>query len=325
MDEHKRCMLAEAPCGFPPTLLEQMSRPKLDRIEQGVIFSPSSIGACHRQHSLQKDHDWYVSPEDSYSMTRGTLMHKWLAGEPAPDGTLGVIRELRMHAPIEVPGKGRQKFSGQVDEILLLRLERDAEDVVTLHVSITDWKSRSDIPHSMIAPDKKHEYQVNYYSWLTTEVLALYISEWEIRANKEASFQLTGDPLPEIDLVVVDEINVVYMSMSKVRKFTSSGFRFARGKQLGEIGNDGHWHRYKNPERWEEIELAPVRVLGHEYVESLIRQGIALQIDGDEQLAPPLIGEDAALMCPKCGVREACINLGLAQGYDMKDQGEFKK
>lgn len=325
MAEHKRCMLAEAPCGFPPTLLEQMSRPKLERIEQAVIFSPSSIGACHRQHSLQKDHDWYVSPDDSYALTRGTLMHQWLAHEPAPDGTLGVIRELRMHAPIDVPGRETQKFSGQVDEILLLRTETNAEGLVTLHVSITDWKSRSDIAHSFQAPDRKNEYQVNYYAWLCTEILALYINEWEIMAPAEANFQLTGDPLPRIDLVVVDELNIVYMSMSKVRKFTSSGFRFAKGKQLGETGNDGRWHKYKNPERWEEIELAPVRAMGHDYVASLIRQGIALQMDGDEQLAPPLIGDDAALMCPKCGVREACITLGRAQGYDMKDQGELRK
>lgn len=320
MQEHLRCMLNEAPCGYAPSLLEMMVRPTIEREREGVKFSPSSIASCHRQHALQQDHDWYLDPDKVYASVRGTLVHHGLQEEPAPAGTLGVIRELRMHAPIET-SQGTQKFSGQVDEILLLSLDEAHGPIgeTVLHVSITDWKTKSDIPHSLVEADRRHVYQVNDYAWLVTQVLAQYINDWENMAPKEARLSLTGDPLPHIDQVVVDELSVAYLSMSKVRKFTSGKLLYAKGKQRMEQGTDGKMHRV-DPIEHEVLELVPLHEFDLVYTASLIRKGIEEQIAGQESLAAPLSGDDAYLMCPSCGVRDVCIALGKAQGYDMQYQ-----
>jgi hypothetical protein len=329
--EHQRCMLNEAPCGFSPTILEMMIRPTVEREREGVQFSPSSIAGCHRQHALQSDHDWYIDPDKVYASVRGTLFHHGLAEEPAPAGTLGAIRELRMHAPIET-SQGTQKFSGQVDEILLLSIDTVEEKMgngsmwygeTTLHVSITDWKTKSDIPHSLLEADRRHVYQINDYAWLTTQVLADYLNNWEILAPKEARFELTGDFLPRIDRVVVDGLTVSYLSMSKSRKFESGKLLYGKGKQKMAEGTDGKMHRVEPIEN-EVLELAPLHEFDLAYTESLIRKGIEDQIAGRESLAAPLEGDDAYLMCPSCGVKDVCITLGKAQGYDMAYQ-EGKK
>lgn len=318
MEEHLQCMLNDAPCGFSPTLLELMVRPTIERERERVQFSPSSIAGCHRQHALQQDHDWFLDPEKVYASVRGTLVHHGLQEEPAPSGTLGVIRELRMHAPIETSA-GTQRFSGQVDEILLLSLEYDEMGSAVLHVSITDWKTKSDIPHSLLEADRRHTYQINDYAWLTTQVLSQYINDWAIMAPKEARFQLNGEYLPHIDRVVVDELSVVYLSMSKVRKFTSGKLLYAKGKQRMERGSDEKMHRV-DPVEYETLELVPLHEFTLAYTESIIRKGIESQIAGQESLAAPLEGEDALLMCGGCGVKDVCITLGKAQGYPMQWQ-----
>lgn len=331
--EHKKCMLEDAPCGFSPSLLEMMIRPA-DR--SGVRFSPSSIAGCHRQHALQADHDWYLDPEKAYASLRGTLVHHGMQEEPAPEGTLGVIRELRMHAPIHTR-HGEQRFSGQVDEILLLGLETTAEFITTeqesagslpftvaggakttLHVGITDWKTKNDIPHSMLEADRKHVYQINQYAWIATKVLADYLNNWEIMAPPDARFHLFQS-LPHIDAVVVDRMSVQYLSMSKPRKFESGKLLYAKGKIKMVEGTDGKMHR-SDPQENEVLELVPLHEFDIRYTESLIRKGIEDQIAGDESLAPPLEGDDAYLACPSCGVKDVCISLGKAQGYDMQYQ-----
>lgn len=314
MEEHKKCMLNDAPCGFSPTILEMMVRPPADR--EGVQFSPSSIAGCHRQHALQADHDWYLDPKKSYASARGTLIHFLLREEPAPEGTLGVIRELRMHAPIQTR-HGEQRFSGQVDEILLLSLEFDDYGSSVLHVSITDWKTKADIPHALVEADRRHVYQVNEYAWIVTQVLKDYLNEWEIRAPEGARFQLTGDPLPHIDQVVVDEFSVVYMSMSKVRRFTTGKLLYAEGKQKTVVGTDLKPHRI---DEHEILELTPLHEFDLKYTEGIIRKGIEDQMAGKESLAAPLEGDDALLMCPSCGVKDVCITIGKAQGLNMQAQ-----
>lgn len=340
MDEHLRCMLNDAPCGFSPTLLSMMVRPQVGR--EGVQFSPSSISGCHRQHALQSDHSWFLDPEKAYSSTRGTLVHFQMRDEPAPEGTLGVVRELRMHAPIQTK-HGEQKFSGQVDEILLLSLETKAEFIsmergsvgvlpftvaggakTTLHVSITDWKTKSDIPHSMLEADRRHVYQINEYAWLVTHVLADYLNNWEIMAPAEARFQLNGDFLPHIDAVVVDGMTVQYMSMSKTRRFETGKLLYAKGKLKMVEGTDGKMHR-ADPQENEVLELVPLHEFSLPYTESIIRKGIEDQLAGKENLAPPLEGDDANLMCPGCGVKDICITIGKAQGFSMEYQEGKRK
>lgn len=320
MEQHKKCMLGDAPCGYPATLLEQMGREKAERTDQGVVYSPSSISGCHRRYSLQKNHDWYVNPDQSYGQIRGNIIHAGLEKEPAPEGTVGVVRELRLHAPIQTR-YGEKKFSGQIDEILLLRVEFDDRGSAVLHISLTDWKTKNDIPHSMVEADKRHVHQINDYAWLCLQVLALYLNNWEEMAPKEAKLYLGKgvDKLPHIDRVVVDEFKIVYMSMNKERTFVSDKIGQAKGKLLGEKDAHGHWHAYV-PHEHEPLELFPVRMFSPSYTESTIRHGIEIQVESEEVLAPPLEGEDAKLMCPGCGVREVCITLGEAQGYNMIHQ-----
>lgn len=319
MEEHRECMLRPggAPCNYPATILEQMGREKAERTDQGVIFSPSSISGCHRRYALQRDHDWYVDPDQSYSLIRGNLLHAGIEKEPAPRGSLGVIRELRLHAPINTK-YGEQRFSGQVDEILLLRVEFDDMGSAVLHISLTDWKTKSEITHTMDQADKRHTHQINHYSWLTQQVLANYLNNWEEMAPPEAKIDLLVE-LPHIDRVEVDEMKIVYLSNNKQRTFVSDTPAYVKGKLLGEKGWDGHWHAYV-PHEYEPVWLAPLKVFDRSYTESVIRHGIEVQMESEKSLAAPLADEDAKLMCPNCGVRQLCISIGEHQGYDMKHQ-----
>lgn len=317
MAEHKRCMLAEAPCGYSPTLLEQMTRPKLER--KGVVYSPSSLQGCHRQNSLKRGYDWYLNPDSAYQMLRGTIGHAGLAEEPAPEGSVGVIRELRLHAMVDTKF-GPQQFSGQVDEILMNSVELDG----TLHVSITDWKTKSEITHDLLEAEKRHVYQVNYYSWLVREALPWVLEDWVNRAPKEARMFLNATPMPDVSSVVVDDINIQYLSMSKARRFSSVWLQTARGRIKGDYGEDGRWHQFK-PREYEELELQLIKHLDHDYTAQLIKVGIESQIEGEQQLAAPLVADQAQVMCRNCSVRETCVDIGLAQGYDMKAQEAFQR
>lgn len=290
MEEHRQCMRGEAPCGFPVTFLEKMVRAREDR--EGVVFSPSSIFGCQRQHALQEGHDWYLNPDVAYYQIRGTLLHEGIAQEPAPTTELGVLRELRLFAPLET-AFGVQQFSGQLDEILLHKIEGDV-----LHVSITDWKTKGDIAHKFTEPEERHVQQINAYNWLVSRALPEHL-------RKVGSYPVKG--------VVVDSVNIVYISMSRVRSFTSRGISYTRGRILGERGSDGRWHAYV-PRRYDELELAAVPLFPLSDVEAQIRGGVEEQIRGD---APPLTGDRAKLMCGNCAVREQCIVKGIEQGYNM--------
>lgn len=335
MEEHLRCQREELgpPCGIAPTILAGMLRKKSDR--EGVVFSPSSIQSCQRQYALKSDHDWYVDVDGAWMLYRGDLFHAGLKEEPAPPGTLGVVRELRMHSPIET-SRGTQVFSGQADEVTLLSVEHVTHlvepDEHILHVRIVDWKSKNDIPHSMLEADWKHVYQINEYRWLAEKTLLSYLKGWKenVPDHRDAQLYFTPDVedfyFGNITSVVVDEIAVVYLSSNKTRTFSSEVFLYTKGKMLGEstMGSDGkmHFHAYK-PRQYEELELAPLRKWQIEYTEQVIREGIENQIAGEEHLAPPLEGDDAVLMCERCPVRQACYDIGLAQGHTMNWQRPY--
>src|SRR5690348_580923 len=138
MEDHLECQRHRLgpPCGIAPTILAGMLRPKSDR--EGVVYSPSSIQSCQRQYALKQGHDWYLDVNAAYNMFRGDLIHGGLKQEPAPPGSLGVVRELRMHAPV-MTKHGSRSFSGQADEITLLSVDNGI-----LHVRLVDWKSKND-------------------------------------------------------------------------------------------------------------------------------------------------------------------------------------
>jgi len=304
-------------------LLQIITRTPQERIDNEVVFSPSSISGCHRQSALSQDHDYYVDVRAAYKMVRGTVFHAGLSQEPPPPGVLGVVRELRMSAPIDTR-YGTQQFKGMADEIALLYVEEyvkvDGNDPVKhrIHVKITDVKTRTAVGHDLIAADRRHQYQVNFYAWLVARFLPGWLNnpipDWEknLFLNDDAR-------IPHIDEVIVDELSITYLDMARPRTFTSKGFLYDQGKMLGDRV-DGKWVRRK-PVEHAELELEPVHQMQEQYVEGIIRKGIEAQIAARSMLAPPLTDpEDVGLLCRSCPVRPACIETGKREGYNMELQ-----
>lgn len=327
MEFHEACMRSGLgpPCGIPPTLLQIITRPNKEREEAGVIFSPSSLSACHRQSSLTVEHDWYIDVKQAYKQARGTIFHAGLANEPPPPGTLGVVRELRMQAPISTE-HGEQILWGMPDEVVLLGVEQvDGHYPLKhrLHVKITDYKTRTEVGHDLISADKRHVTQINEYAWLVARFLPGWLDMWDkglLTWEDAERLALNAGVWPRnIDEVIVDELSIVYLDMSRTRTFTSLGFLYDEGKMLGDK-IDGKWVRRK-PVEHEELELAPIEQMKDEVVEGLIRRGIERQIEAQTMLAPPLTDdEDVRLLCRSCPVRAVCIDVGKREGYNMELQ-----
>lgn len=340
LDDHRRCMVEQPgpPCGIEPSILEMIVRPNMEREESGVIYSPSSIQSCHRRDALASDHDYYIDVRASYKQVRGTIVHQGMSQELAYPGVLGVVRELRMGSPINTR-YGERTFHGKPDLVVLERVQQtqvveydENENPYNsfwkniLYVKIVDYKTTSEVRHDLVAPDRRHVYQINEYAWLVQRFLPGWLNNRLVPFEDDAfgtidhsNLQLSkGVTIPHIDEVVVDELSIIYMDMKKLRTFTSRGFLTDQGKMLSDYVN-GHWIR-RNPPEYEELELEPVHQFRPSYTESLIRKGIEEQIEAETLLAPPLEGDDARLMCGSCPVKQACIELGLREGYSMKDQ-----
>jgi len=303
-----------------------------EREEMGIIFSPSTLAACHRQSALSVDHDFFVDVRAAYKMARGTIFHRGLANEPPPAGTLGVVRELLMNATTDTK-YGDKVLHGTADEVTLLGVSYretvehlDAERTtlsmhpsVVLHVKIADYKTRTEVGHDLVRPDKRHVVQINEYAWLVSRFLpgwiksrgaccpGVYGDNGEMRLNQGVL---------DVDGVVIDELSITYLDMARPRTFTSKGFLYDQGKMLGDRV-DGRWVRRK-PVEHEELELEPVHQMQDQYVGGIIRKGIERQIEAKTMLAPPLTDpEDVGLMCRSCPVKAFCIETGRKEGYDM--------
>jgi len=315
------------PCGIPQTILQIITRPNREREEAGVVFSPSSIQACHRQPTLTKDHDYWTDVKAGYKPTRGTIFHAGLANEPPPGGVLGVVRELRMQAPVDTI-YGERQFWGMPDEVTLLRVATELRlageagkgtTITRLYVKITDFKTRTEVGHDLVRADERHIQQINMYAWL----VARFLPGW-IKSRGACCAGIYGDNgemelnqgVLDVDEVIVDELSIVYLDMSRPRTFTSKGFLYDEGKLKGDMV-DGKWRRRK-PEEHEELELEPLKQYSSEDVEGMIREGIEGKIEAEMMLAPPLTKlEDVRLMCRSCPVRPDCILTGKKEGYDM--------
>jgi PD-(D/E)XK nuclease superfamily len=344
MDEHMKCMVEEPgpPCGLEPSILQMMTRPNTERTGEGVIFSPSTISSCHRRDVLASNHDWYMDVEQGWKMIRGTIIHEGMGHEPPYPGVLGVVRELRMGAPINTK-YGEQRFHGKPDLVVLLNVETkqtyqtveigDGQSVEVyqhgdshniLHVKIVDYKTKSEVGHDLVAADRRYVYQVNEYAWIVQQFLPGWLNDTSGNAMSQAGhLQLDAsvEELPHIDEVVVDELSITYMDMKKTRTFSSKAMLYADGKMLSDFRN-GRWIR-RNPPEHEELELEPIHQFKPEYMESHIRRGIEEQIKAQKLLALPLVGDDAKLMCRSCPVRQVCYETGIQEGYDMDDQRPF--
>ena len=337
MADHQRCMINEPgpPCGIEPSILQIITRPSLEREAEGVVYSPTALSSCHRQSVLTRKHDWYLDVKQGYKMVRGSIIHEGMGHEPPYPGILGVVREKRMKAPINVKGV-EQSFGGKPDLVVLLGVDAIQVDpgdgtpwtwINRLRIKIVDYKTRSEVGHDLVQADTKHVHQVNQYAWLAAQFLPDWLNFYTAVGGaltsdyQEHLFLNEGVILPEIHEVVVEELSIVYMDMKTTRTFTSLGFLYVQGKMLGDRIN-GRWRR-RSPVEYEELELEPIHLFKPKYTESLIRKGIENKIDSETMLAPPLTGDDASLMCRNCAVREQCYILGRREGYSMEDQKPF--
>lgn len=349
MYEHLRCMVEEPgpPCGLEPSILQIITRPAIERMQEDVTFSPSSLSACHRQDALKTEKDWYLDVRQGWKMTRGTIIHEGMGHEPAYPGVLGVVREKRMAAQINTK-YGTHTFKGKPDLVVLnsiekltgpveyldengkLRLSGASETKTVLKIKIVDYKTKSEVGHDLVMADDRYVYQVNEYGWLAAQYLPHWLNLYQLPSDpeypgsndyREHLFLNDGVSLPHIDSVVVEELSIVYMDMKQTRTFTSRSTLEARGKMLSDK-IDGRWVRRK-PAEYETLDLMPIHLFRPKYTESLIRQGIETQIESRTSLAGPLTGDDASLMCRSCPVRQACYVIGKKEGYEMADQLPF--
>jgi hypothetical protein len=189
---------------------------------------------------------------------------------------------------------------------------------------VVDYKTRGEIGHDLVVADPRHVVQINQYGWLVKKFLPGWLNRvigYEQGVWLEQSVGhlfTTAQAIPHIDEVVVDELSIVYMDMSRTRTFSSLGFLYDQGRMISDYV-DGRYVRRK-PVEYEELELEPIHAFEDRYTEGMIRRGIEDQIDGETTLAHPLYGEDARLMCGGCGVKQACYDLGRQEGYSMEDQ-----
>jgi hypothetical protein len=236
-----------------------------------------------------------------------------------------------MNAPINTR-YGVKTFHGKADLIVLNHIENIMGEVAektvgivkrVLHTKIVDYKTVGEVGHALTSAYPKNVYQINMYAWLVEQFLAewLNMASLGLLEPEEAEHLKlnSGVQVPHIDEVIVDELSIQYMDMSRTRTFSSRGFLYTEGKMLGERGSDGRWHRFIPP-IYEELELEPIHHFAPDYVVSLIRKGIEDQVAAEEVLAAPLTGDDARLMCSNCPVRQVCYDTGVREGYDMRDQ-----
>jgi hypothetical protein len=347
MDQHRTCMITQPgpPCGIEPTILEMITGTNKEREESGVVFSPSSLSACHRQTVLMRGHDYFIDVKAAYKTIRGSIIHQGLGSEPPYPGVLGVVRELRMQAPISTKN-GERIFHGKPDLVVLNSLETSAEVVtyedhgmkriavtmeptVKLHVKLVDYKTKSAVGHDLVSPDREHVYQINEYAWLVQQFLPGYLNACTghgdpgacVAPNEHLFFSPSVTTWPRIDEVVVDELSITYMDMSRTRTFTSKGFLYDKGKMLSDKIN-GRWVR-RRPVEYEELELEPIHHFKSKTIESVIRKGIEEKEEAETLLAGPLVGEEAEIKCPNCSVRQICYDLGRQEGYSMEDQAKY--
>jgi len=107
---------------------------------------------------------------------------------------------------------------------------------------------------------------------------------------------------PGLKVNVVD-LEIVYLTMGNVRRFTSAAELTDQGKLLRPYSADNH----------ETIELIPVSLRDHEEMRVRIINWIEDTIEAQTKLNPPLEG-DAARICSYCPFYRECWDLWKEKG-----------
>lgn len=329
MAEHYQCMQqADHPCPYTQDILNAMTEPNRERQTSGVLYSPSSLLACPRQHQLTQQRDWYLNVDNAWAMQRGQMAHAYAETLAPFPGTIGTIREQRFKSLINTR-HGFQYFAGKMDAIILNHIQYTANEQftphnwATLYVTVIDYKSKGDIGHGPDTPEynprilpghaaaqRDHQQQVNLYGWLVRNELASYLNGLSDVDRGNIAWG-SGGTLPHIDEVVVEELIIEYLDFHKARRFSSVTELKAKGKRL--------------PDRksYEELTLDPIFVSSHEYLTGWIRRHIEQEVDAETALPPPLTGDKAQRYCGRCAVRNDCYTLGREEGYECTEQAPY--
>lgn len=267
-DDCRACALHPLhPCAYPADLLELM---RGGTEPPASAHSPTRVQGCARQARLQDEYDYYIDVDFQYPMTRGHMIHALMEQAQYP-GALAVIREQRLSAVIET-ANGLAQFSGKSDLVVI----KEVRDGVA-YAKVVDYKSKGKVGHDLVVADVSHQIQVNLYAYLVEKAL-------------------TFENLP----IVVDELEIVYCDMDKVRRFTSAGPLEARGKRI--VGS--------RPAEYETLTLAPLKLKTtlHRWAERYLKHRIELR--EDSALAPVLPPEES-WKCRRCPVFAICDRLAI--------------
>lgn len=236
-----------------------------------LIFSPTRLLGCPRAIYLEANGaPQILDPYTKWNMLRGTITHAFFEETPLAPGVEFEITEERLETTIST-AYGPQRFVGKPDLVEVLFY--DEKKIV---VKLTDWKSTKEIGHDFLEAKESHQKQVNMYAYLLAKALPGYLNR------------------PGLE-VVVDELEIIYFNMAKVRRFTSKCDLVDRGKLLTPRSANKH----------EPIELYQIKQKSMAFMEDFIRELIECAIDARENPTPPYEGDQARL-CPYCSLQDAC-------------------
>ncbi|GHO45147.1 PD-(D/E)XK nuclease family protein [Ktedonospora formicarum] len=275
-EECNECVQDPAhPCPFNAKMLAMMwgdgdHEPNLQ------TFSPTRLMGCPRAKYLDAHkYSQYLDPYKKWNALRGTMAHGFFENAPLAPGVEFEITEERLETIIYT-AFGPQKFVGKPDLVEVLYV-----DETKVVVKLTDWKSTKEVSHDFTEAKEDHQKQVNMYAYLLARTLPEYLG----RPNLQ---------------VIVDELEIVYFDMGKVRRFNSKCSLIDRGKLLTP----------RSAGRYAELELMQIQHKDMEFMHDFIATLIEDAIEARDNLAPAYEG-DKARLCPYCPFQIECVALAM--------------
>jgi CRISPR/Cas system-associated exonuclease Cas4 (RecB family) len=210
--------------------------------------------------------DWFQDIDAAFPLLRGNLIHQAMETTRYP-GSEGVLREKQLWTTVDTC-YGPQRFESTPDLLVIQRVEGEVA-----HVKVVDYKSKSDIGHDLTAALPAHVAQVNMYAWLVTRALPAVL---------------------DMESVVVDEVEVMYIGSNKPRRFTSAGPLQTRGRMLT-----------RKPRTYEVLTLAKLPLWSMARTQKGVVAHIERMLTPTDTL-PPVLPEDEQWRCLSCPVNAVC-------------------
>jgi hypothetical protein len=258
--------------------------------EPGVeSFTPTRIMNCHRQSVLMEEVDYYTDAEKSWPLVRGHMVHALMEGARYP-GALNYTREKRMR--YSIPTKyGPQLFTAKPDLLVVLRVDSETTPPIA-HFKVVDYKSKNGIKHELTAVTYENSLQVNMYGYIASQNPAIHSERGKYLGQLSDILGLPGDTE-----FVVDELEIVYVDMARVRTFSSAGWRTDTGKRLNR----------SQPYEYETLNLEPIRLWSPEKVGRFIARRIEERIDAKTHVpACEYADTEKDYLCNYCPVSNLC-------------------